>query len=332
MSEPIQLKYGVPQGSVIGPKDFTLYTQPLNKIADANGVSVHIYADDTQLYTSFVLNNPQDIISAISRMEKCVLDMSNWMKANKLKLNDDKTEVLVICHPNVKHKIPVISLKIGDSNIAPSKSVRNLGAIFDESMTMSNHITQVCRSMNLHLRSIGRIRRYLDQDSTETIVHALVTSRLDCNNVLLAGLPDIQVKRLQRLQNTAVRITTKTLKRMSVETARQGLHWLPVKRRIVYKILLYVFKAQHNLSPAYLSNLIQPYTKPRSLRSESQMLLKTPRSRLKTAGDRAFCVIGPKLWNYLPIPLKKAESLNEFKTELKTFLFSLPKDSPILNL
>ena len=197
---------------------------------------------------------------------------------------------------------------------------------------MSNHITQVCRSMNLHFRSIGRIRRYLDKDSTETIVHALVTSRLDCNNALLAGLPDTQVKRLQRLQNTAVRITTKTPKRMSVETARQGLHWLPVKRRIVYKILLYIFKAQHNLAPTYLSNLIEPYTKPRSLRSESQLLLKTPRSRLKSAGDRAFCVIGPKLWNYLPIHLKKAESLNEFKTELKTFLFSLPKDSPILNL
>ena len=86
-------------------------------------------------------------------------------------------------------------------------------------------------------------QKYQDKDSTETIVHSLVTARLDCNNVLLAGLPDIQVKRLQRLQNTAMRITTKTPKRMSVETARQGLHWLPDKRRIVYKILLYVFKA-----------------------------------------------------------------------------------------
>ena len=332
MSEPIQLKYGVPQGSVVGPKNFTLYTQPLNNIADANGVSVHIYADDTQLYTSFDLNDPQDLISAMSRMEKCVLDMSNWMKINKLKLNDDKTEMLVICHPNMKHKMPSISLKIGDSSIEPTKSVRNLGAIFDDGMTMANHVTQVCRSMNLHLRSVGRIRKYLNRDATETIIHALVTSRLDCNNALLAGLPDVQVDRLQRLQNTAARIVTKTPKTESVVPSMQDMHWLPVKRRILYKILLYVFKAQHSLAPAYLSNLIQPYTNQRSLRSESQMLLKIPRSRLKTAGDRAFNVIGPKLWNLLPIDLKQTKSLNVFKTGLKTFLYSLKEDSPMLKL
>ena len=332
VSEPIQLKYGVPQGSVVGPKNFTLYTQPLNKIADANGVSVHIYADDTQLYTSFDLNNPLDLIAATSRMENCILELSTWMKINKLKLNDDKTELLVICHPSLKHKIQDISLKIGNADIVPTKSVRNLGAMFDDGMTMTNHITHVCRLMNLHLRSIGRIRKYLDRDSTETIIHALVTSRLDCNNALLAGLPDVQVDRLQRLQNTAVRIATKTPKTESVERYMKAMNWLPVKKRILYKILLYVFKSQHNLAPAYLSNLLKPYIKQRSLRSESQMLLDIPRSRLKTAGDRTFRVIGPKLWNLLPINVKKAKTVNVFKSELKTFLFSLKEDSPMMKI
>ena len=316
----------------MGPKNFTLYTQPINKIADANGVSVHIYADDTQLYTPFDLNDPQDLISAKSRMEKCILELSTWMKINKLKLNDDKTEMLVICHPCLKHKIKNISLRIGDSDIVPTKSVRNLGAMFDDGMTMANHITHVCRSMNLHLRSIGRIRKYLDRNATETILHALVTSRLDCNNALLAGLPDVQVDRLQRLQNTAARIATKTPKTESVECSMRAMHWLPVRKRILYKILLYVYKTQHHLAPAYLFDLIKPYSTQRSLRSQSLELLSIPRSRLKTAGDRAFYVIGPKLWNLLPVHIKKEKSLNILKSELKTFLFSLKKDSPMMQV
>ena len=121
-------------------------------------MSLHIYADDMQLYTSYDLNDPLDLISATSRMEKCILELSTWMKINKLKLNDDKTEMLVICHPSLKHKIQDISLKIGNADIVPTKSVRNLGAMFDDGMTMANHITHVCRSKNLHLRSTGRTR------------------------------------------------------------------------------------------------------------------------------------------------------------------------------
>ena len=183
-----------------------------------------------------------------------LLELSTWMKINKLKLNDDKTEMLVICHPCVKHKIQNISRKVGDSDIVPTKYVRNSGAIFDDGMTIANHIAHVWRSMNRHLRSIERIRKYLDRNSIETILHALVTSRLDCNNALLAGLPDVQVDRFQRLQNTAARIATKTPKTESVECSMQAMHWLPVRKRILYMILLYVYKTQHHLAPAYLFN------------------------------------------------------------------------------
>ena len=89
------------------------------------------------------------------------------------------------------HKVPHCSINVGDITIFPSKSARNLGAIFDDKMKMSEHVTAVCQSTNFHLRKISRIRKYLSQRSAEALSHALITSRLDCNNVLLFGLPPI---------------------------------------------------------------------------------------------------------------------------------------------
>ena len=174
-SDPITLKYGVPQGSVIGPKNFTMYTKPVYNIALQNKVSIHIYADDTQLYTSFNVNDPNDLMVALQRMEKCVSDIALWMQLNKLKLNEDKTEFVLICHPRNRHKIPPVMIHIGKETIPSSTSVRNLGATFDHGMRMSSHVTSTCQAMNFHLRNIGRIRKYLDTDSTEKIIHALVT-------------------------------------------------------------------------------------------------------------------------------------------------------------
>ena len=99
------------------------------------------------------------------------------------------------------------------------------------------------------------------------------------------------------------------------------LHWIPVKERIVFKILLITFKALNGLAPVYITKLLNRYVPARQLRSSDMLLLKVPSSHLKTYGDRAFSVCAPKLWNQLPYDLKSSISLNIFKTNLKTFLF-----------
>jgi exonuclease III len=131
LSDPVHLKCGVPQGSVLGPKEFVTLTRLVELIAKLYGVSIHLYADDTQLYVSFALNNPQDLADAKERLEKCIAHISAWMHENKLKLNGEKTEVMVICHPRQRHKLGDITIQVGEAEIVPALSARNLGVLYD---------------------------------------------------------------------------------------------------------------------------------------------------------------------------------------------------------
>jgi hypothetical protein len=320
-SEHTVLKYGVPQGAVLGPKDFTMYTPLIASIAELHDVLVHLYADDTQLYIPFSLDSPHYLTQAMRKIQLCVKDIASWMRENKLQLNMDKTEVMIITSARQSHKVNIEEINIGDSVITPAKVIRNLGAMFDSKMTMEPQVQAVCRATNYQLRRLGHIRKFLTRPSTEKIVHAVVTSRLDCNNALLYGLPDTLISKLQRLQNTAARIVTRKRKHEHITPTLKDLHWLPVHQRILYKMLLLTYKCLNNLAPQYLTDMIIPYHPARSLRSQEKCLLKVPNTRLITYGDRAFSKAAPELWNQLPQSVKCAPSLDLFKTNLKTHLF-----------
>ena len=320
-SEPSNLSFGVPQGSVLGPKMYVDYTSPLGAIARKYGLNLHIYADDTQLYLSFSPKSPEELRDTIMKIERCVAEIICWMKKNMLQLNVDKTEILVFGTRHMLSKLGDITVKIGESSIPTSTSARNLGVIFDSTMSLSLHVTAVCKQAYNQIRNIRKIRKYLTVDATKTLVHALVMSKLDYANALLIGLPKVLIKKLQRVQNTAARLITGTKYREHISPVLQCLHWLPVAKRIEYKLLLYVFKSRHNIAPRYLSELIQGYKSQRCLRSEGNLDLIIPRSRLSTFGDRRFAHAAPTLWNKLPLHVKKAETLESFKKLLKTHLF-----------
>ena len=128
---------------------------------------------------------------------------------------------------------------------------------------------------------------------------------------------------LQAVQNAAARVVTLTPKHVHITPILINLHWLPVEFRITFKVLLLVYKALHGLAPSYISDLLNFKTYSRSLRSSCKEYLVVPRSRLKTYGDRAFSIAGPKLWNDLPLEIRKCASVATFKQSLKTFLFKL---------
>ena len=193
--------------------------------------------------------------------------------------------------------------------------------MFDSALTMEPQISAICRSCGLHIHNIGKIVRYLTPRATELLVHAFITSRLDSCNALLHGLPDDQVRRLQLIQNTAARLVTRTRKHEHITPVLRRLHWLPVRERIDYKILLLAFKGLHGLAPRYLAELLVQNRPHKALRSTSANKLVVPRTFLKTYGDRAFCYAAPKLWNSLPLHLRPCDSLVSVKAGLNTFLF-----------
>ncbi len=175
-----------------------------------------------------------------------------------------------------------------------------------------------------HIKNIGSIRNHLTQEATVTLVHAHVTSRLDYYNALLYDLSDKILYKVQKTQNTAPRVVTGTYKFEHIAPVLNNLHWLPVKFRINFKILLLTFKAYHGLAPSYLCDLIDKKLPTCSLRNYDDFLLVEPKTKFNTYGDRAFSKAAPFLWNPLPIDIHRSPNVACFKQRLKTYLFKLP--------
>ena len=178
----------------------------------------------------------------------------------------------------------------------------------------------VCKSVRYYLHIIGRIRRFLTRQACESLVHTLVTSRMDMYNGLLIGLPRCLTNRIQHCKNVAARMVTCEKGACHITPILGALHWLPVLYRVQFKILLHVYRALHDMSPAYISELLHSYTPDRCLRSADSYLLQVPRTKTKW-GDRAFSKAGPSLWNDLPLRVRASASLSIFKNRLKTLLF-----------
>lgn len=321
LSTPVHLAYGVPQGSVLGPKEYTMYTKPLGKIIKSHGLDYHLYADDSQSYLAFKPTDSTKTAEVLSRVENCLTDVRRWMGNNMLKVNDEKTEVVLFASKHKARTLVSVKVEVGDVVVQSVPHVRNLGVMMDSSMLMEKHVNTVCKSAYYQLRRIGHIRHCLTKSATRTLVHALVTSRIDYCNALLHGLPRCLLQRVQHVQNTAARIVTKTPRRHHITPILKGLHWLPVESRAKYKILVHTYKALQQTSPMYIKDLLHRHQPARSLRSQSGLLLDIPRSRTVTYGNRAFQVAAPVLWNKLPISMRSITTLGSFKSTLKTYMF-----------
>ena len=321
-SDAVTLNYSVPQGSVLRPQWFCVYTSPLREIILKHGLCYLAYADDTQLYISF---NPQQEAAkeCILQMENCVADIRIWMKQNYLKLNDNKTEFILIGSQHKLNKVVIPHIRIGNSTITPVSEVRNLGIIMDSTMTLAPHISSVIKSASFQLRGLGMIRKYLSQQATEQLVHAFVTSRLDMGNAILYGLPKEQLNRLQLKQNLSARLITRTKPFDNISPVLFDLHWLPITYRIQYKLMLLTFRAINGLAPPYINELLDWYTPAKSgLRSADKGFLDEHRVT-RSWGDRAFSVAAPRIWKSIPINIRHSSSIESFKSGLKTHLFEL---------
>ena len=329
-SESIDVEIGVPQGSILGPILFIIYTRELQKIAEQHGLKIHLFADDTQIYTSFT---PDSFNTVVATLQNCIMDIKVWMRSNYLKLNAGKTEVLILNNKADKSPNPVsIILEPNEDPVATTAetgikctfSARNLGIWFDPLLSMSSHISKVVQACNIQLLNLWRIAKKLPKKLKIKLVHTLIHSRLDYGNALLFGITEREISRLQKIQNNAVRFIHGTRKRRGVTQMRKDLHFLPIKSRIDFKICLMAYKAINGFAPSYISDLIPlrtPKTKTHRANSDSTLLEKRSYRHKYSSTTKAFSICAPKLWNSLPRDIRESKSVEMFKKRLKTHLF-----------
>ena len=267
VSNEVRLTLNVPQGSILGPSEYSDFTEPVGRVIRSKSVSPHFYADDSQLYVHCNPKDQNSVQSAIHKIEDCCKEIKSWMTTNYLKLNDDKTEVLMVGTKSQLHKSNIHTILIGNTNIEVKDCVKNIGVYIDSELTMKQHVNQITSTAWFHLRNLFKIRKFLTKSACVTLVHAFVTSRLDLYNCLLYNCPSGLKNKLQRVLNCAAKLIFHKRKFDSVTPLLKKLHWLPIQQRIEFKILLITFKCINGQGPEYLSELLTPYSKRQHLNS-----------------------------------------------------------------
>lgn len=247
------------------------------------------------------------------------------MRSNRLQLNTAKTEVIWFSSARRQHQIPTVPLAVGPDEVAPVRSVRDLGIFLDSDLSMRTHISRTVSSCFAVLRQIRSIRRSVTRPVIQSLVASLVLTRLDYGSATLAGLPATQLDRLQSVLNAAARLVFGRRKFDHVTSLLRDLHWLRVPERITFRLATLAFKCQHSMAPHYLDTQLRRVAdmdSRRRLRSASSAALFVPRTAHPTIGDRAFSVAAARAWNSLPSHLQSSETLDAFQRQLKTELFS----------
>ena len=193
-----------------------------------------------------------DESQCISSLEQCLINIKAWMDSNRLRMNNGKTEFILFEPRSQLTKCTTEVVDVNGTEVPRSESIHYLGVWFDQYMSLKSHITKRCTTAMQSFQKIKLKGRYLTKDAATTLVLGLVISLLDNCNSILYSLPDWNINKFQRIQNWSAKLVLKCNKSDSVAQCLKDLHWLPIRERIIFKMLTLTFKCLHDQAPDYL--------------------------------------------------------------------------------
>ena len=326
-SSKLELPFSVPQGSCAGAQFFNLYCSMIQEIVNPP-LNLHGFADDHTVGNKFKPGEWSEEARCMCELEECAANLKVRMNENRFKMNNDKTEFILFGSKPQLDKCKTKTLKVNNTEIELVDKIKYLEVILDQNLNLKKLITSKCQTTMLNIQHIKNIRHLLTQEATEILVLGTVMSHLDYCNSILVSLPEVDITKMQCIQNIAANVVVLNDVAMKDNNSRsilEKLHWFPICRRIQYKILTLIHKCLSCGVPEYLAKLLieYPYAERRQgLRSQNlERRLVEPKTKLKTFAASSISCVGLKWWNMLPNAHKTIESTQEFKNKLKTYLF-----------
>ena len=313
LSSSVPVAYGVPQGSNLGPLLFLVYINDLPNCLSA--ASPRMFADDTNI--SYAANTLSELENVINSEFK---NLKYWLEANKLSLNIAKTEFMIIGSRQRMHAHSNENINIDlDGNVIKQvDKAKSLGLIIDKNLSWSNHIDMKCKKISSAIGALMRIRHFISMQTAIEIYNAIIQPHFDYCSPVWEEFNATLREKMQKLQNRAARVITKSSYDASSSILLEKLHWdnLSLRRKKHNSILMY--KTINKLTPEYLQNLFSFRSTNYNLRN-AEMKLNLPKPRTEYL-KRSFCYSGARLWNTLPHSARTANSLRHFKNEINRFL------------
>lgn len=302
-SSSLDIKTGVPQGSILGPLLFILY---LNDLPTAlTHCQSNMYADDTAFYTSSVSTNVINV-----NLQSDLASVSTWLNANKLSLHIGKTSCMFVCSRQKRQHVqdPFINLTLNDQVISQVECIDYLGVKLDQNLSFDPHVDRVIAKISRALGVLKRVSPFIDQDTKLTLFNTIVLPHFDYCSTVWDICSENHINKLQRLQNRAMRIILGCKFRTHITDMLSTLKWLNVRQRLLLHKCVLMYKIVNKITPEYLSNVAVGIGHSYSTRGKFNNNLNRSHQHVKSLANK-----GTILWNSLPASVKNHKTIPAFK-------------------